>query len=138
MAEQIIKTEKNITVVKELLDKLPLRRKSGKAIVWRITCIQYKERRSTDQNSLMWRWWQFLEDTNGSPKEGYHEIFKEILCPMKPVKMFNETVMIRSTALLTTLEFTKYLETIHQYIFSNYGVSLELPPKNKYDEGIIR
>lgn len=136
MAEVIIKTKSDIKEVVRKLFKLPLLRKSGKPVWWRFNIVQYRESRSIDQNRLMWKWWQDLEDMSGEPKEIYHEGFKDLFCPEKTVNWFGKPIPRKSTTLLNTKEFSQYLETVHKHLFSTYGIALEFPPETRYDEMI--
>ena len=71
----------------------------------------YKNR-NTSQNSLMWCWYNFLEDETGTPAEQCHEIFKKMYCPFKKVSLKGREIIIQSTKLLDQKEFAEYLEKI--------------------------
>ena len=53
------------------LDRLP----EGKA--YDVTVVRHRERRSVDQNRLLWLWIQCISDETGQDKDDLHEYFKQ-------------------------------------------------------------
>ena len=53
------------------LDRLP----EGKA--YDVTVVRHRERRSVDQNRLLWLWIKCISDETGQDKDDLHEYFKQ-------------------------------------------------------------
>lgn len=76
---------------------------------------EYRKNRSLSQNRLMWSWINLIADHVGETAENIHEAFKQKLLGTVRRRIFdNEINISRSTATLSTEEFTEYLERIEQ------------------------
>ena len=100
--------------------------------VYRVSIVQWRERRSNNQNALYWKWlseiceqWDVTDDP-----EIMHEIFKSYFCPEK---IINEHVKIKSTKLLDLGEMHFYLNTIERFCI-NRGYLITIPGDCEYKE----
>lgn len=98
---------------------------------WCVTLEPYRKRRSLSQNSLMWAWLNEVADHvsqhTGTDIDDIHEYFKQQFLPAKIKEVLGETIEVRSTTKLTTLEMASYMEKIYAWVTSELGVLLPLP-----------
>ena len=90
------------------LDRLP----EGKA--YDVTVVRHRERRSVDQNRLLWLWIKCISDETG--------LWGTTL--YRPV----------STSALDSLRFTQYLEHIRAFASSELGIELPNPEDRYWDQ----
>lgn len=130
MSEIIIDTQEKLDKAVSQLKQLNLGR------VWKLTVVQYRKRskgkkeqdRSVKQNKVYWRWLTQLMDHTGHFKDEIHEEFRDEFCPEKPIKtIMGEWKKVKSTTLLNTVEFNKYLEDIYYFSEMRIGYALEWP-----------
>lgn len=99
----------------------------------RVKIEQAKEKRSIDQNSLMWLWIACISQETGNSTAMLHTEFKEMFLPFKTVILFGkEKREYTSTTELDTLQFKKYLDSIQLFASEN-GITLP-NPEDKYFE----
>lgn len=90
--------------------------------------------RTIPQNSLMWMWFQCMEDATGTSKEDFHDYYKARFLS-KEVLIGNRWVMVvGSTKELNTLQMTAYLEKIKADAAVEFGVILPLPEDKYYED----
>ena len=98
---------------------------------WRVTLEPYRKRRSLSQNSLMWMWLnevaEHVSQHTGNDLDDIHEAFKQKFLPAKIREALGETMDVRSTKKLTTLEMVDYMDRIYAFVTSELGVLLPLP-----------
>ena len=121
MLLKIIHPSDKIKVV-EYVNKLPDGKKYSVEIKLK------REKRSVDQNSLMWLWLSCIYDETGNDKDTLHEYFKEKFLGSENRIAFNQSVTVRnSTTKLDTKQFTDYLERIQQFANVELGIILPNP-----------
>ena len=98
---------------------------------WLITLEPHRKRRSLSQNSLMWCWLNevagHVSQHTGMDIDDIHEAFKQKFLPAKIKEVLGETLDVRSTTKLTTLEMVAYMDRIYAWVTSELGVLLPLP-----------
>lgn len=98
---------------------------------WRVTVEPHRKRRSLSQNSLMWLWLgevaELVGQHTGMDVHDIHEAFKQKFLPAKIIEVLGETIDVRSTATLTTLEMTTYMDRIYAWVTTELGLLLPLP-----------
>ena len=99
---------------------------------FRVTIVEWREKRSISQNSLYWKWlaeivkqWNVTDDP-----EILHEIFKKYFCPEKVI---NEHITIKSTKKLDVGEMCFYLNKIELFCIDR-GYVITIPDKCEYRE----
>lgn len=98
----------------------------------------FKKKRSLDQNSLLWLWMSVIEkESQYSAKEVYQFFCQQFLPWIKKEFWGRETVIIGGSSGLTTVEFNKFLEHIHQFA-AEEGIYLPYPDDVGYDEMIVK
>ena len=109
---------------------------------WRVTVEQYRKRRSLSQNSLMWLWIGEVADYvgkhTGQDADDIHEFFKQKFLPPRIIEVGGVTVDVRSTAKLTTLEMTIYMDRIYAWVTTELGLLLPLPQEFHLSESRAR
>ncbi|MGA9606539.1 MAG: recombination protein NinB [Rouxiella badensis] len=106
---------------------------------YRVSIVEWREKRTLSQNSLMWKWNEEIAkqvSKTGKGKftsEELHEYLKEIYCPAKPITVFGETRYVKSTKLLDTGEMTRYLEQVDAWAH-RLGMRLTIPAHSEYQQ----
>lgn len=106
---------------------------------YRLIIKPWRDKRSIPQNSLMWMWNSDVAtavNEHSSEKlndEDLHEYLKDMFCPVKPVTVFGETKMVKSTKLLDTEEMTFYLRRIEVWC-AERSIKLRIPANSEYHE----
>ncbi|ATM78803.1 hypothetical protein CRN79_24545 [Serratia fonticola] len=104
---------------------------------YRVSIVEWKEKRSLSQNSLMWKWngevaSQLTRTGKGKfNQDDVHEHLKDLYCPPKPITILGETRYVKSTKLLDTGEMTRYLEQIDMWAHQR-GLRLTIPARCEY------
>ena len=111
------------------LDKLV----EGKA--YDVTIVRHKERRTVDQNRLLWFWINCISDETGQDKNDLHEYFKQKFLGFNTRTMFGVQVYKSvSTSSLDTKQFTQYLEHIRAFASTELGIKLPNPEDQYWDQ----
>ena len=99
---------------------------------YRVTVVQWREKRSNDQNSLYWKWLGEIakQQSVSSDPEIWHEIFKKYYCPEK---IINEHISIKSTKKLDLGEMHFYLNKIERYCMDR-GYLITIPDDCEYQQ----
>lgn len=104
----------------DYISELPLNK------IHHIKITQKREKRSIDQNSLMWLWLSAVEQETGNNKEDLHDYFRAQYLGGEWREIFNDKYFkLKSTTQLNTLQFTNYLNKIQ--VFANTELSIQLP-----------
>lgn len=84
-----------------------------------VTISNYKKKRSTNQNSLYWKWLMIVSNDSGQDVEDLHEIFKRKFLGMRLIKSKDGNMEVpKSTADLNTKEMTDYMDRVHAFVSS--------------------
>lgn len=111
------------------LDKLP----EGKT--YNVTIVRHRERRTMDQNRLLWLWVNCISDETGQDKDDLHEYFKQKFLGFDTKTLWGVQVFKSvSTASLDTLQFTQYLERIRAFAAAELGIELPDPQDQYWDQ----
>ena len=104
---------------------------------YRVNIVAWRERRSSDQNSLYWKWLGEIAPQAihiSADPEIWHEIFKKFYCPGKLIQVpSGEPVEIKSTKLLDVGEMCFYLNRIENYCIDR-GYLITIPECCEYRE----
>ena len=111
------------------LDRLP----EGKT--YNVTIARHRERRTMDQNRLLWLWVNCISDETGQDKDDLHEYFKQKFLGLDTKTLWGVQVYKPvSTASLDTLQFTQYLERIRAFAAAELGIELPDPQDQYWDQ----
>jgi len=87
-----------------------------------------KNKRTLDQNALLWLWLTCIENETGTDKDDLHEYFKGKFLGFKQNVFNGESYDVRlTTKKLNTAEFTEYLNKINQFASTELGIYLPNP-----------
>lgn len=90
--------------------------------------------RTLPQNSLMWMWFQCLEEATGQPKEDIHEYYRHKFL-LREVTVGETTAMVpMSTTKLNTVQMSNYMDKIQVDAATELGVTLPLPEDMMYND----
>jgi hypothetical protein len=88
-----------------------------------------RNKRSKNQNALYWMWLDVISEYTGYDSDELHNSFRAMFLTNNRVK----PPLVRSTSLLDTGEFTKYLDKIKLYALENISPDLKFPnPEDLY------
>jgi hypothetical protein len=105
---------------------------------YRVTIKKWREKRSVDQNSLMWLWLGEIANTvevsGGYHRDkAWHLYFKKYYCPVKIISLPVGQESVKSTKLLDVGEMHFYLNRIEQWAIDKMIV-LPMPDDNEYQK----
>lgn len=104
---------------------------------WIVSIELYRNKRTTDQNSLYWLWIEAIVLETGNEKEYLHEYFKDKYLAKEEKLIFESNVKPRiSTAKLNTKEFTIYLDKIQLFVAEELGITLPYREDNNFEQFI--
>ncbi|UKH48610.1 hypothetical protein [Vibrio phage vB_ValP_FGH] len=106
---------------------------------YRVSVVEWREKRSLSQNALYWKWLTEIDQQNplkvdGSKIQGnelWHEVFKKYYCPTKNITNGGNTLPVKSTKMLDVGEMTFYLNRIEQWCIDR-GIVLTIPETSEY------
>jgi hypothetical protein len=106
---------------------------------YRISVVEWREKRSLSQNSLYWKWLDEINTqnplkVNGSKIQGpdlWHEVFKKYYCPAKLITNGSQSIEVKSTKILDVGEMTFYLNKIENWCIDR-GIKLTMPESSEY------
>lgn len=106
---------------------------------YRVGVVEWREKRSTSQNSLYWRWLDEINKQSPLKVEGskingselWHEVFKKYYCPVKSITNGSTSIQTKSTKMLDVGEMTFYLNKIENWCIDR-GVILTIPESSDY------
>ena len=94
----------------------------------RIKIEPVAEKRSHNQNNLLWLWYACISRETGNSSDLLHELFKEMFLPLSKKEVFGiEKKILTSTTELNTIEFKNYLDKIQIFAASELGITLPNP-----------
>ena len=127
--KKIIKTEEDKLFVVLELDKLDI--SEEKPYIAEIK--RYREKRSLDQNALLWLWMTALEKDSetGYTKDDFYQYFLEKFAPRKEV--MGKYVII-STSKMDTKQMTEFLDNIQRFSLVELKFELPNPDDLKFEQ----
>ena len=112
---------------------------------WRLSVVEWREKRSLSQNSLYWLWLSEIDKQNpltlvNSSYKGaelWHEVFKKYYCPESIISNGELEMEVVSTKMLDSGQMHHYLTQIEHWAMSR-GFKLTIPINSEYQELINR
>ena len=106
---------------------------------FRLTIVEWREKRSLSQNSMMWMWMTEIDkqkplkcDTGEfKGSELWHEVFKKYYCDSKQITDGDNYMVVKTTTLLDVGEMTHYLNKIESWCMDK-GIKLTIPEDSEY------
>lgn len=108
--------------VKEYIDRLA----DGKN--FDISIVLHRERRTIDQNRLLFLWINCISGETGQDKDDLHTYFKHKFLQPDFIRVFGQQIYITpTTTTLDTKQFTDYLNNIQIFAAAELGITLPNP-----------
>lgn len=90
---------------------------------WRITIVQHRERRSPEQNALLWAIYSEIGKETGNEAEDIHEAMKFRFLPPVQIEIGGEYIPVPpSSRKLDTKEFSEFVERVQAFAASELGI----------------
>jgi len=88
---------------------------------WKVTIAVYRERRSLEQNALLWALYQEVAKETGESADRLHEAMKKKFLPPQHIHINDEILEVpSSSAKLTVEEFSDFVTQV-QMFFAGHG-----------------
>jgi hypothetical protein len=92
---------------------------------WEIEVVRRREKRSGQQNRLLWAIYTAIADATGHTPEEIHDYFKHKFLPPRVIELGGEAVEVPgSTAIQDVPAFSEYVERVQAFAASELGVQL--------------
>ena len=112
---------------------------------WRVSIVEWREKRSLSSNNLYWMWLAEIDKQNpltlvNSSYKGaelWHEVFKKYYCPPSIISNGDMEMEVVSTKMLDVAQMHHYLAQIEVWAM-NRGFKLTIPINSEYQELIDR
>lgn len=134
MAEEAILTKHNGEVkMSKDFDYLCSKLRNGR---YKLSIVRCSEKRTINQNDLMWMWFKCIEDETGTPKnDAYLYYCKKFLSRLALVH--GEEVMIYDTSSkLNTKQMSDFMTKIQVDAAMELGITLPAPDDRYYESFI--
>lgn len=109
---------------KKIIDELP---DGGK---FEVRIQAYRKPRSTDQNALMWKWFEIIGNDIGDSKKGVHDdLVGQLLGYDERVSRITGEVRkdLKETSALSKAEFSRFLDDVYRWALNDMNIILPLP-----------
>ena len=99
-----------------------------------ITIKRASEKRSINQNDLMWMWFSCVERETGTPKNDVYNFYtKKFLQKVVQVGDRLERC-VESTSQLNKERFTEFLNKVQADVASEFGIQLPIPEDRYFEQ----
>lgn len=122
-------TPKDKEAVRSYLDLLP----EGKR--YNVSIVLHREKRSVDQNRLLWLWLGCISAETGQDKDSLHDYFKLKFLGFDTKTLWGTQLYSPvSTKSLDTKQFTDYLERVQAFACAELGIILPNPEDQYWEQ----
>lgn len=132
MAKVVIVSKKDGRVVCDTnLDYLFSTLRNG---TYTLTIKRASEKRSVEQNDLMWMWFSCIERETGTPKDDIYEYYKKkFLIKVITIGERMEKVY-GSTSKLNTRQMSEFLDKVRVDALTELGIQLPVPEDRYFED----
>lgn len=113
----IVKMDKDFSLMCQLL-------RNGE---YTVKILRKTQPRTIPQNALMWMWYKCMEEATGTPKNDFHDYYKQKFLSRQIAIGRRWLTVPGSTKDLNTLQMTNYLEKVKADAAVEFGIILPLP-----------
>ena len=104
---------------------------------YNLTLKRVNEKRTVNQNDLMWMWFRCIENDTGTDKNDIYMYYcKKFLCKVIRVGEKVEKVY-ETSSMLNTAQMTEFMNKIQADAASEFGITLPIP-EDKYFEAFYQ
>lgn len=90
---------------------------------WRVEIVQHRNKRSPEQNALLWAIYGRMVEGTGHTTEELHEAMKAKFLPQQWIRVGDEEVKINaSTTKLDVKEFSDFVERVQEFAASELAI----------------
>lgn len=105
--------------------------------VYELSIKRKTKARTLSQNGLLWLWYTCLANSfEGTCKDDWHEYYKHKFNAKVLIVDGKDVRVAQSTATLSTLQMSRYMDMIQADAATEFGVTLPLPGDRYYEEFI--
>ena len=106
-------------------------------VSYNLTLKRVNEKRTVNQNDLMWMWFRCIENDTGTDKNDIYMYYcKKFLCKVIRVGEKVEKVY-ETSSMLNTAQMTEFMNKIQADAASEFGITLPIP-EDKYFEAFYQ
>jgi hypothetical protein len=99
-----------------------------------ITVKRTREKRTINQNALMWAWFACIEENTGTSKDDIYMYYcKKFLSRVVCVNNKEEKIY-RTSSMLSTVEMSEFMTKIQADAGSELGITLPIPDDRYFEE----
>jgi len=132
MERAVILTKKDgIVELSSPLEYLYSQLKNGK---YKVKIENYAEKRTLNQNALMWMWMMCIERETGTDKQDVHDYYCAKFLRRETVINGIETTVYGGTSKLNTLQMTNFMDKVKADAATEFGITLPLPEDRYYEQ----
>ena len=104
---------------------------------YNLTLKRVNEKRTVNQNDLMWMWFRCIENDTGTDKNDIYMYYcKKFLC--KVIRLGEKVEKVYETSsMLNTAQMTEFMNKIQADAASEFGITLPIP-EDKYFEAFYQ
>lgn len=98
-----------------------------------LTLKRVSEKRSVNQNDLMWLWFKCIENSTGTDKNDIYMYYcKKFLC--KVIRLGEKVEKVYETSsMLNTAQMTEFINKIQADAASEFGITLPIPDDRYFE-----
>lgn len=98
-----------------------------------LTLKRVSEKRSVNQNDLMWLWFKCIENSTGTDKNDIYMYYcKKFLC--KVIRLGEKVEKVYETSsMLNTAQMTEFMNKIQADAASEFGITLPIPDDRYFE-----
>ena len=105
--------------------------------IYNLTLKRVNEKRTVNQNDLMWMWFRCIENDTGTDKNDIYMYYcKKFLCKVIRVGEKVEKVY-ETSSMLNTAQMSEFMTKIQADATSEFGITLPIP-EDKYFEAFYQ
>lgn len=103
---------------------------------YKVVISRYNEKRSLDQNALMWMWFTCIESETGTNKMDIHDYYCKLFLSRTALVKGKDEIVTSGTSKLSTKELSRFLDQVKADAATELGISLPLPEDRYYSQFI--
>jgi hypothetical protein len=102
--------------------------------VYTVEITERRIKRTISQNGLYWLWLTCISHETGNDKDVLHECFKEKWIIPESKFVFGNSIEIRSTTGLNTVQFKYLLDNVQVFALTELAITLPDPNDKHWEE----
>lgn len=91
-------------------------------------------KRTLDQNALMWLWFACIENETGTEKQDVHDYYCKLFLKREVIIIGKRELVVSGTSKLDTVGMTNFLNKVQSDAASEFGIILPTPADLAFEE----